>query len=204
MWLTQICVTAGTVFQSQIWYSIYCDRWNEALMGCPSLSVSLNIKRESPAKALWGQWLTYIEKHTHRCIFIRHIMFVCVNNPVISNCRIISTCVGITHKHTHSYSQKAPLMKCGDTMPLCQHSCVCSSPLLQDQPPSLLASDDSLLVFFSLVCCKSADDGLARVWTRGSLPVRQSHISLLPQLPALGLPTAQLFSSVQFYFIHHS
>ncbi len=126
MWLTQICVTAGTVFQSQIWYSTYCDMWNKALMGCPSLSVSLNIKRESPGKALWGPWLTYIEKHTHRCIFIRHIMFLCVNNPVISNCRIISTCVGShTNTHTHSYSQKAPLMKCGDTMPLCQRSCVC-------------------------------------------------------------------------------
>ncbi len=107
MWLTQICVTAGTVFQSQIWYSTYCDMWNKALMGCPSLSVSLNIKRESPGKALWGPWLTYIEKHTHRCIFIRHIMFVCVNNPVISNCCIISTFVGShTNTHTHTLTHK--------------------------------------------------------------------------------------------------
>lgn len=43
--------------------------------------------------------------HTHRCSFVRHFMSVCVNNPVISNCRIISTHVG-SHTNTHSFSHK--------------------------------------------------------------------------------------------------
>lgn len=131
-------------------------------------------------------------------------MFECVNNLAISNCCIISAHVGshtnthaLTHKKLHSWGVGTQCPSVSVRVSVC----VCSAPLLQEQPPPLLASDASLLVFFSLACCKSADDGLARVWTRGSLPVRQSHTSLLPQRPALGLPMASY--SIQFSFTVH-
>lgn len=47
----------------------------------------------------------HVHTHTHRRSSVRHIMSVCVNNPVISNCCIISTHVG-SHTNTHSLPHK--------------------------------------------------------------------------------------------------
>lgn len=119
-----------------------------------SLSLFLNIKRESPVKAFWGHWLTHVGKHTH--IGTVSLLTLCVNNPAINDCRIIRTCVG---SHTHTCSQKASLMRCGDTMALCQHLCKCVCPC--SPPDSWLQTILCWFAFF-LACCKSADDGLAR------------------------------------------
>ncbi len=107
-------------------------------------------KEGKSRKALWGPWLTYIEKHTHRCIFIRHIMFVCVNNPVISNCRIISTCVG-SHKNTHTHTllltKSSTHEVRGHNAPLSALVCVCVCVL----PPSYRTN--LLLSWLQMILC---------------------------------------------------
>lgn len=63
--------------------------------------------------------LTHICRETHTQSFSSHIMSLCVNNPAISDCRIISTCVGSrTHTHIHTLTKSSTHELWGHNGPL--------------------------------------------------------------------------------------
>lgn len=157
------------------------------------LALSLNRKRESPVKAFWGHWLTYVEKHKHThivspvtlCLYV-WIMQWSVTAAELALVWDHTQTHTLAHKKLHSWGV-------GTQWPSVS---VCVSVYVHATPLTPGFRRSSAGFPFPLHAANLPMMPWHVSKRKGSMPKRQSPTSLLPQQQALDLPLSS--SLIQF------